>query len=102
VGPDGHVCSLFPGHPLLAERNRSVAVIEDSPKPPPRRLTLTLPVVTAAELVVVAALGRSKARVVAEALENKRSELPLARVAREARRVWFLLDPDAASLIQSR
>ena len=102
VGPDGHVCSLFPGHPLLEERERWVAVIEDSPKPPPRRLTLTLPAVAAARLVVVAALGRGKAEVVREALEDPASRLPLALVARQASQAWFLLDPGAAALLRGR
>jgi 6-phosphogluconolactonase len=102
VGPDGHVCSLFAGHPVLEERARRVAVVEDSPKPPPRRLTLTLPVVTGAALVAVAALGRSKAEIVRAAIEDERSPLPVARVARGAARTLFLLDAEAASLLRGR
>ena len=38
VGPDGHVCSLFPGHRALEETARRVVAVTDSPKPPPARL----------------------------------------------------------------
>jgi 6-phosphogluconolactonase len=102
VGPDGHVCSLFAGHPGLARRDRAVAVIEDSPKPPPRRLTLTLPVVAGAALVVVVALGRAKAEIIREAVEDPSSALPVGMVARQARRATFLLDAEAASLLRGR
>ncbi len=97
VGPDGHVCSLFPGHPLLRDEGRYVAFVHDSPKPPPRRLTLTVPVLAAAGLLVVAALGHEKAEVVREALEQPESALPLSLVTRWARRVVFLVDGEAAS-----
>jgi 6-phosphogluconolactonase len=99
VGPDGHVCSLFPGHPLLREQRRLVAAIEDSPKPPPRRLTLTLPALTSVDLVVVAALGDAKAAPVCEALDDPESPLPVALVVRRARRVLWLLDEPAARLL---
>ena len=98
VGPDGHVASLFPGHRLLDETARPVAALQDAPKPPPRRLTLTLPVLAAARLVVVAAFGASKAEVVRAALDEAQSPLPVARVARSAAAALFLLDPEAAAL----
>ena len=97
MGPDGHVCSLFPGHPLLGEEGRFVAAIVDSPKPPPRRLTLTLPALAAAEWVVIAAFGGGKAEVVRDAAQNPASRLPVALVARAARRCLFLLDEAAAA-----
>ena len=95
LGADGHVCSLFPGHPALREETRSVLAIHDSPKPPRRRLTLTLAVLTAARLVVVAASGSRKGAVVREALEREDSALPVSLLARGARRLLFLLDVEA-------
>ena len=102
VGPDGHVCSLFVGHPVLAERSRWVAVVEDAPKKPPRRLTMTMPVLVGAETVIVVALGGGKAEIVRAAIEDPDSPLPVALVAREARRTLFLLDPEAARLLRAR
>ena len=97
VGPDGHVCSLFAGHVLLREEIRFVAAIEDSPKPPPKRLTLTLPALAAARLLVVAAFGQAKAAVVREALHDLESNLPLALALRRAPQSLVLLDPAAAT-----
>jgi len=96
VGPDGHVCSLFPGHALLDEERKWVGVETAAPMPPPRRLTLTLPTLAAAELIVVAAFGNTKAEVVRSALHDSSSTLPVARALSRARRALVLLDPEAA------
>ncbi|HET9767187.1 MAG TPA: 6-phosphogluconolactonase [Thermoanaerobaculia bacterium] len=99
VGPDGHVASLFPGHPLLRETRKLVAYVEESPKPPPRRLTLTLPALFGARLLVIAALGSAKAAAIAEALGERASSLPVAQVLRRAPRSLVLLDPSAAHVV---
>ena len=41
IGPDGHVASLFPGHPALDVTGAIAIAVHDSPKPPPERVTLT-------------------------------------------------------------
>ena len=96
MGPDGHVCSLFPGHPALREVSRRVIAVSDSPKPPPRRITLSLPVLESARVVCVAAFGESKAAALQMALEDPASSLPAALVARRLGKTLFLLDPAAA------
>lgn len=97
VGEDGHVASLFPGSPLLEERTRRVAVVYDSPKPPPRRLTITPRVMSEAYKLMVIATGADKAAAVAAALARDGSVVRCpARLAAET--FWYL-DRDAASLV---
>lgn len=89
-GPDGHTCSLFPGHPLLRETDAWVAPIEDSPKPPPRRITLTLPVVTHGAKVAFVATGASKKDILRKIFEDDEG-LPCTLVNEGAgeRCSWF-------------
>lgn len=93
-GPDGHTCSLFPGHPLLRETDAWVAPIEDSPKPPPRRITLTLPVVTHAVRVAFVATGGGKQGIMKQIFDSA-DGLPCALVndAAGERCSWFVDEP---------
>ncbi|RKF83956.1 putative 6-phosphogluconolactonase [Golovinomyces cichoracearum] len=89
-GPDGHTCSLFPRHPILRETDAWVAPIEDSPKPPPKRITLTLPVVTHAIKVAFIATGGSKAKIMKTIFEDGQG-LPCAIINEHVgeRCSWF-------------
>jgi 6-phosphogluconolactonase len=60
LGPDGHTASLFPNHPALDAGGICVAV-HDAPKPPPDRVSLTLPVLRAARRIMFLIGGEEKA-----------------------------------------
>jgi 6-phosphogluconolactonase len=65
VGPDAHICSLFPGHEELAERERRVVGVETPGMAPlVSRITLTLPVVNASGQLVFLITGDDKAEAV--------------------------------------
>ncbi|XP_019189098.1 PREDICTED: probable 6-phosphogluconolactonase 4, chloroplastic [Ipomoea nil] len=98
MGPDGHLASLFPGHPLLQEKEKWVTFIKDSPKPPPERITFTLPVINSSANVALVVPGASKADAVGTALGSSQNpiSLPVQMVSPEKELVWFL-DKEAAS-----
>jgi 6-phosphogluconolactonase len=97
MGPEGHINSLFPETPAVRESNRLVISVSDSPKPPPRRITLTLPAIQRSREVWLVVSGAAKADAVAAAIGGaKPVDVPAAGgVGRDAT-VW-LLDEDAAS-----
>ncbi|XP_068654261.1 probable 6-phosphogluconolactonase 2 [Aristolochia californica] len=99
MGPDGHVASLFPQHKALEENDEWVTFITDSPKPPPERITFTLPVINSASNVAVVVTGINKAEAVHQVFDNARSDsqLPAQMVQpTNGKLVWFL-DRSAAS-----
>jgi len=96
MGPDGHTCSLFPDHPLLQESKRLIAYIENSPKPPPGRITFTYPLLNNAKGVAFISAGASKASALKEVMSEKDplKKLPAGRIIGKVQ--WFV-DKDAAS-----
>lgn len=91
IGPDGHVASLFPGHPALDVEDRIAVGVTDSPKPPPERVSLTFPALTRTRSVWFLASGEGKAEAVARALGGAdRHEIPAAGVSGQAETIWFL------------
>ena len=101
VGPDGHVASLFPGHPQLDARDAIAVPVTDSPKPPPERVSLTFEALNRADEVWFVVSGLDKAEAVGKALAANPPdvhEIPAAGVRGERATTWFL-DHESASQI---
>jgi len=100
MGEDGHTASLFPNHPLLHETERWVAPIFDSPRPPPERITLTLPVINNARHVAFMAAGAGKADILPRVLETKAPPhtLPSQMVQPTHGKLHWFVDEAAARL----
>jgi 6-phosphogluconolactonase len=97
MGPEGHINSLFPDTPAVRETARMVVPVEDSPKPPPQRITLTLPAIQRSREVWLLVSGAGKADAAAAAIGGAApAEVPAAgAVGLEATR--WLLDREAAA-----
>ncbi|MDF2712887.1 MAG: 6-phosphogluconolactonase [Nonomuraea muscovyensis] len=98
MGPDAHVASLFPGMPALYD-TRPVVAVHGSPKPPPTRISLTMPTIRASREVWVVAAGAEKAGAVRLALSDSGTMQVPAAGARGRSRTLFLLDRAAAAKI---
>ena len=96
IGPDGHVASLFPGSPALYDE-RSVVGVRGAAKPPPLRVSLTLPTLMRAQEVWFVAAGQEKAKAVRMALGDAGVMQVPAAGPRGLRSTTWLLDKAAAA-----
>lgn len=100
LGTDGHITSLFPGSPALREASRLVV----APYVERRgyRLTLTLPVINEASVILFLVSGRDKAETLRTALNATTPEarLPAQNVFPRDGRVIWLVDRNAAALLK--
>jgi 6-phosphogluconolactonase len=96
VGPDAHICSLFPGDAALAERERRVVGVETPGMAPlVSRITLTLPVVSSSGQIVFLVTGEDKAEAVRRVFAGPPD--PDAPGSLVEGNVMALLDPAAAA-----
>jgi 6-phosphogluconolactonase len=97
VGEEGHTASIFPDSPAVHETALSVVAVHDCPKPPPVRITLTLPAIRRAAEIWLVTSGKGKAEAVAAALGGAGEvELPAAG-ARGRYHTRWLLDEAASA-----
>ena len=99
VGPEGHVGSVFPDSPAVHSDRADVVAVRDCPKPPPTRITLTLPMVRTAREVWLCVAGEGKAGAVAAAVGGASEVDWPAAGARGTERTLWLVDREAASLL---
>lgn len=97
VGEEGHTASMFPHTPAVRETARAVVAVRDCPKPPPTRVSMTLPTIARAREVWLVTTGEAKAEPVAAALAGANPEdIPAAGARGQRDTLWFL-DRAAAS-----
>eukprot|EP00213_Chloropicon_mariensis_P003577 CAMPEP_0197482976 /NCGR_PEP_ID=MMETSP1309-20131121/56646_1 /TAXON_ID=464262 /ORGANISM="Genus nov. species nov., Strain RCC998" /LENGTH=543 /DNA_ID=CAMNT_0043025559 /DNA_START=497 /DNA_END=2128 /DNA_ORIENTATION=- len=100
MGPDGHVASLFPNRKELAENPQSwILPVQNSPKPPSERITMTLDILNAAKKVGLVAAGKGKAEIVQRVLEHQSlpGALPAQLVKPTDGSLTWYLDTESAS-----
>jgi len=94
IGEDGHTASLFPGHPEVQDSSGALCLpVHDAPKPPPERVTLSLPVLRAARCPLLLVTGAAKAEALGAALRGPDQRVPASLLASER----LLVVPDAAA-----
>lgn len=98
MGPEGHVASIFPDSPAVRS-NAQVVAVRDCPKPPPTRISLTLPAIRTATEVWMIVAGAEKAAAVAAAINGApEAQVPSAGAKGSSVTRW-LLDTAAAGQI---
>ena len=98
VGPDAHVCSLFPGHPAALLTGGDVVPVRSSPKPPPERVSLTFDALHRSRCVMAVAGGAGKAEAVRAGLGMPDAVGAPASCARGLTTTWYLDDAAANGL----
>jgi len=99
MGPDGHVLSVFPGSSQAIATAPDVQAVWDSPKPPPLRLTMTIPLLNRADRVWIVVSGANKAAALGLALaEASVAEVPASGL-RGVRSTKIFTDAELAGLL---
>ena len=101
IGPDGHTASLFPNAPGLQERERLAIAAEPGLDPRVPRVTMTPPMLAAADLVLFLVTGGSKAEAAARAFSGPESTAtPASLIRSEDGQTVAILDRAAAALLE--
>jgi 6-phosphogluconolactonase len=92
MGEDGHVASLFPNASVeIVNSPKPFLVVENSPKPPLKRISMGYAIIAAAKRVWVLASGAGKEAALRESL-GQNGHTPLAQVVRSRSHTKIFID----------
>jgi 6-phosphogluconolactonase len=97
VGPDGHVASLFPGHPAQLTTDEIAVAVHSSPKPPPDRVSLTFECLRRSTRVWFLVAGADKAQAVANGVRGATPDVSSAAQVHGSAQTLWLIDAEAAA-----
>jgi len=97
VGPDGHVASLFPGHPAQQSDDTIAIAVHDAPKPPPMRVSLTAQCLSRSRQVWFVVSGEDKAEAVAKGVAGAPADESSTGLVRGSVATLWLVDEAAAA-----
>jgi 6-phosphogluconolactonase len=87
MGPDGHVASLFPG---MNHEGDLVVSVNNSPKPPPERLSFCMALINKSEKIIFVVAGLDKAEAIESVHKNPECDLPAAKVDAQGETLWII------------
>ncbi|MGW4632960.1 6-phosphogluconolactonase [Nocardia sp. NPDC004415] len=100
MGPEGHIDSLFPHSPAIREQTDYVVAVHDCPKPPPTRVSLTLPAIHRSRHVMLVVSGVGKAAAVAAAVNGASpDDVPSAGAVGIDSTTWVIDEAAATDLL---
>ena len=97
IGRDGHVGSIFPNHPSFEPTSLAVIGVEDAPKEPAERISLTISTLNRSDQVWFLANGEEKADAISRALDGDEA-LPASHVHGDEATLWFIDEAAAGGL----
>ncbi|WP_084466206.1 MULTISPECIES: 6-phosphogluconolactonase [Nocardia] len=100
MGAEGHIDSLFPHSPAVQETKEYVVAVHNCPKPPPTRITMTLPTIHRSRHVMLVVSGEAKAAAVAAAVNGASpDDIPSAGAVGIESTTWVIDEPAATGLL---
>ena len=92
MGEDGHIASLFPGLKTTAHSTKSAVAVDNSPKPPAERVSISVDRLASANAIYIFALGEGKREALVDFVANKRGPISMLVEASKFSQMFIATD----------